>query len=86
MPELLTVPEVAELLRIGRRAAYEAIARGDIPGAVKIGRTIRVSSFTLDQWLHGTGHNGTKDDELTGASPPTNDLEEAPNGKHRASG
>jgi excisionase family DNA binding protein len=85
MPELLTVPEVAERLRIGRRAAYEAIARGEIPGAVKIGRTIRVSSFMLGQWLHGTGHNGTEDDELTGASPLINE-QEAPDGEHRPSG
>jgi len=78
MPELLTVPEVAERLRIGRRAAYEAIARGDIPGAVKIGRTIRVSSFTLDQWLHGTGHNGTENEKPLGVSPTLSDEKERP--------
>ena len=82
--EVYTVDELAALLRIGRRAAYEAVNRGDVPGVLRIGRTIRVSAFAVDNWLHGTGHNGTEDDELTGASPLIIEQEAPPNG-HRAS-
>jgi excisionase family DNA binding protein len=43
---VLTVPEAAELLRIGRSAAYEAIRRGEIP-AIQIGRKLRVPTAKL---------------------------------------
>ncbi len=36
-----TIAEAAKVLGIGRNAAYEAAARGDIP-TVRIGRTVRV--------------------------------------------
>jgi len=36
-----TVDEVAGMLRIGRNAAYELVARGEIP-SVKVGRLVRV--------------------------------------------
>jgi excisionase family DNA binding protein len=36
-----TVDEVAEMLRIGRNAAYDLVARGEIP-SVKVGRLVRV--------------------------------------------
>ena len=36
-----TIAEAARVLGIGRNAAYEAAARGDIP-TVRIGRTLRV--------------------------------------------
>jgi len=35
-PELLTVRELAELLRVGMRAAYQYVADGSVP-AVKVG-------------------------------------------------
>lgn len=47
----LTVPEVAEELRVPRSRAYELIARGDLP-AVRIGeRTIRVNRTELEKFL-----------------------------------
>jgi excisionase family DNA binding protein len=36
-----TVDEVADMLRIGRNAAYDLVARGEIP-SVKVGRLLRV--------------------------------------------
>lgn len=51
MNEVMTVDELADRLRIGRRAAYEAVRRGEIPGVVRIGRTIRVSAAAVDRWL-----------------------------------
>jgi excisionase family DNA binding protein len=74
------VPELAARLRIGRRAAYEAVKRGDVPGAVRIGRTIRVSAYAVDQWIHGTGLNGTEEGGLIGTPPLADEQEDNPNG------
>lgn len=45
-PAVLTVPEAAQLLRIGRGAAYEAARTGELP-TVRIGRTLRVPRHAL---------------------------------------
>jgi excisionase family DNA binding protein len=51
----LTVPEVAEELRIPRSRAYELIARGELPGGVRIGkRSIRVNRAELERFLLGS--------------------------------
>ena len=51
LPEVLTADELAALLRIDRKSAYAALARGEIPGARRIGRTIRVSRDAVLNWL-----------------------------------
>lgn len=49
--EWLTVPEVAEELRIPRSRAYELVARGALP-AVRLGeRSIRVNKGELKRFL-----------------------------------
>jgi excisionase family DNA binding protein len=49
--EWLTVPEVAEELRIPRSRAYELVASGDLP-AVRIGeRSIRINRGVLETFL-----------------------------------
>jgi excisionase family DNA binding protein len=49
--EWLTVPEVAEELKIPRSRAYELCGRGDLP-AVRIGeRSIRVNRTELERFL-----------------------------------
>ena len=49
--EWLTVPEVAQELRIPRSRAYELCARGELP-AVRIGeRSIRVNRRELERFL-----------------------------------
>ncbi len=49
----LTVPEVAEQLRLPRTRAYELIACGELP-AVRIGeRSIRVNREELERFLMG---------------------------------
>jgi excisionase family DNA binding protein len=50
-PDVLTVDELAELLRVERKTAYAAIARGDIPGVRRLGRTIRISRASVLEWL-----------------------------------
>ena len=51
LPRILTVEEVADLMRIDRKTAYAAIACGEVPGVRRIGRCIRVSRDVLLRWL-----------------------------------
>lgn len=50
-PMLLTVPQAAKLLQIGRDQAYNLTHRRDFP-AVRIGRTVRVNKEGLQRWLN----------------------------------
>jgi excisionase family DNA binding protein len=50
-PAILTVDELATLLRVERKTAYAAIARGDIPGIRRVGRAIRVSRDAVLEWF-----------------------------------
>ena len=49
---VLTIEEVASLLRIGRTGAYEAARRGELP-IVRIGRRMLVPRAALDKLLNG---------------------------------
>ncbi len=49
-PLLLTVPEAARLLHLGRNSAYELVARRQLP-AVRFGRAIRIPRAALEAWL-----------------------------------
>jgi len=51
LPQVLTVEEVANLMRVDRKTAYAAIAEGWVPGVRRIGRCIRVSRDVLLRWL-----------------------------------
>jgi excisionase family DNA binding protein len=51
--EVMTVAELAALLRVNRKTLYEALARREIPGVRRIGRTFRISRSTVVAWLHG---------------------------------
>ena len=51
VPAVLTVDELATLLRVDRKSAYAAISRGEIPGARRIGRAIRISRDAVLAWL-----------------------------------
>jgi excisionase family DNA binding protein len=50
VPVVLSVEEAAALLRLGRNAAYQAIADGTIP-ALRVGRRLLVSRDTLRSLL-----------------------------------
>ncbi len=49
-PLLLTVPQTAELLQIGRDTAYQLTHREDFP-AIRIGRSVRINRNLLQDWL-----------------------------------
>ena len=51
LPPVLTVEELAALLRTNRKTVYEHLARGEIPGVRRIGRTIRISRDAVLRWL-----------------------------------
>ena len=62
LPLTLTVPEVAEVLRIGRSAAYAAVDAGTL-SAFRVGRKLRVSRATLGRML------GEDESEPLGVEP-----------------
>ena len=51
---VLTIGEVAEMLRVHPTTVYRLLKRGDIPG-FKIGGNWRVSVNALDRWISEMG-------------------------------
>lgn len=49
--EVMTVDEVAALLRCNTKTIYDAIKLGQLPGAVHLGRVIRVHKPTIVAWM-----------------------------------
>lgn len=52
LPDVLTVREAAELLRLGTNSVYEAARRGELP-SVRIGRRLLVPKAGLLRLLDG---------------------------------
>ncbi|MDP9021254.1 MAG: helix-turn-helix domain-containing protein [Actinomycetota bacterium] len=52
MDELLTVSEVADLLRVSTMTVYRLIRSGELP-AVRVGRNYRVRRGELESYLAG---------------------------------
>ena len=51
MPAVLTVPELAKLLRVSKPTAYSIVARGLVPGVIKLGKVIRLHTPTVVAWM-----------------------------------
>ena len=49
--ELLTVDEVAALLRTTRKGIYAMAERGALPGVIRLGRRLLVRRHDLLRWL-----------------------------------
>ena len=49
--DLLTVPEVANILRTTRKAVYEMMRRQQLPGVTRIGRRCLIQREALVHWL-----------------------------------
>jgi excisionase family DNA binding protein len=47
---VMTVDEVAALLRLNRKTIYDAVREGSLP-ALRLGRTIRLSRGEVLRWL-----------------------------------
>jgi excisionase family DNA binding protein len=48
--EILTIPELAELLKIARKTVYVLVQRGEIP-AFKVGGQWRFSRGAINTWI-----------------------------------
>ena len=48
--QLLTIPQVAERLRIGTTRAWAMAQRNEIP-VIRLGRSVRVDPHALRRWL-----------------------------------
>ena len=53
LPLLLTMSDLASVLRIGRNAAYQLVKDGSIQ-SIRVGRNIRIPRNALAQFLEGT--------------------------------
>ncbi len=51
LPSLLTVSDVAALLRTTSKAVYAMIERSQLPGVIRIGRRVLVCEDRLLDWL-----------------------------------
>jgi excisionase family DNA binding protein len=49
-PLLLSIPDVAATLGLGRSKVYELIAKEGLP-VVRFGRSVRVSATSLQKWV-----------------------------------
>ena len=52
---MLRVPELAQRLGVSRRVAYQLVARGVVPGVIRVGRAVYVRRRVLQAWLEGGG-------------------------------
>ena len=50
-PPLLTVQDLAVLLTTSSSGVYSRVARGQIPGTIRIGRSLRFDPRVIAQWL-----------------------------------
>lgn len=57
-PDILTIPQVAEALGIGKKAAY-ALVNKNIISAVYVGNKILVPKYALVEFM-GTARNNVK--------------------------
>jgi len=52
IPTILQVSDIQEILKIGRRQAYELVNSGQFH-TVRIGKTIRINKDVFINWLNG---------------------------------
>ena len=57
MNEFLTIPEVAEVLRISRNLVYQLVAEGVLP-SVRLGRRRLVPRELLFEWIREEASRG----------------------------
>lgn len=60
LPAVITVDELAGLLRVERKTAYAAVMRGEVPGVRRLGRCIRISRDAVMRWLADGEDTGRK--------------------------
>lgn len=78
--KILTVIEVADILRISRVHAYNLVNRGEIP-SIRVGRTIRIYAKSFYEWLEKTGGQG----DIISLSKPQEGRKKCQGGTHETS-
>jgi excisionase family DNA binding protein len=58
-PEYYTVKEAAARLRVSKMTIYRMVDWGELPGAIRIGRTIRITAVPFDLWLRELAEQST---------------------------
>ncbi len=61
---IMTVDECAKYLRVNRKTIYDAVKRGELPGAQSIRGTIRIHRETVLAWF-ATGEAPAKQRKRT---------------------
>ncbi|WP_415829703.1 helix-turn-helix domain-containing protein, partial [Corallococcus exiguus] len=56
-PEFLTVEEAAAILRVNRKTLYESIRLGQVPGVVRVGKSLRIRRAALVGSSSGKGRD-----------------------------
>ena len=62
LSEVVTIDEAAAWLRVNRKTLYDAARAGELPGVVRVGRSIRIGRDALLGWLQGNGGPALGDD------------------------
>lgn len=55
-PDILTIPQVAQALGICTKAAYALVNEKKL-GAIRVGRTIKVPKFSLEEFVKTARNN-----------------------------
>lgn len=55
-PDILTIPQVAAALGIGKKAAYALVNEHRI-GFIRMGKTIKVPKFCLEEFVKSARNN-----------------------------
>lgn len=61
-PLLLRAEEGAQMLNVSRSKFFALMQRGEIPGVVRIGRSVRVSRVALERWVSEQAGEGYASD------------------------
>ena len=72
-PLLLTVDEAAALLRISSNSAYALVRQHRLPH-VRVGRTIRIPSARLREWIDREAGTPLPDPMVVSWSPTSDDV------------
>jgi excisionase family DNA binding protein len=63
--EILTIADVAQLLKIGEKTLYVLVQRGEIPG-FKVGGQWRFSRAAIDSWIESRSKTPSRAESPSG--------------------
>ena len=56
--ETINIETAAKRLGISRNSCYNLAARGELPGAIRLGKRIVVSIYQFERFMRGEANNG----------------------------